>query len=112
MTGARGRRDQVLEHVAGADARELVGVADQEEVGPGGHRLEERRGEARVEHRDLVDDEEVRGERVRLVRREAAGRVVLEQPVDRGGVAAGRLREALRRAARGRGEVHPARPSP
>ena len=74
VTGAPGRRDQVLEDVARADARELVGVADEQQVGPRGHGLEERRREAGVEHRGLVDDQEVGRERVGLVRRESRRR--------------------------------------
>ncbi len=60
-----------------------------------------------VEHRGLVHDEEVGGERVGLVAGEAAaGGVVLEQAVDGGGEAARGLGQALGGAA-GRGrEVH------
>ena len=98
--------DEVFEDVAGADGGELVGVAHEEEVGAGGHGLEERGGEAGVEHRGLVHDEEIGGERVVFVGGEAAaGGVPLEEAVDGGGEAAGGLGEALGGAAGGRGEV-------
>ena len=72
----------------------------------GGDGLEEGGGEADVEHRGLVEDEEVGGEGGVFVGREAAGGgVVFEQAVDRGGEAAGGFGEALRGAAGGGGEV-------
>ncbi len=68
--------------------------------------LEEGGGEAVVEHRGLVDDEEIGGEGRGFVRNEAAaGGVVFEQAVNRRREAAGGLREALCGAARRRGEV-------
>ena len=69
----RARVDEVGEHAPGADRRQLVGVADEEDVAVAG-RAEERVRELEREHRRLVDDHEVVvvGERLVLVALEAA----------------------------------------
>ena len=66
-------RDEIREHAAGADRRQLVGVADEQDVAVAGG-AEERVGELEREHRRLVDDHEVVvvRERVVLVALEAA----------------------------------------
>ena len=48
--------DQVLERLARADRRQLVGVADEDDVGRLGQAAEQHLGQAQVEHRGLVDD--------------------------------------------------------
>ena len=107
--GGAFRANQVLQHVAGADTGQLVGVTNQEEMGADRHGLQERGGEAGVEHRDLIDDQKIGGEGVRLVHGEAArGALVFEQAVDGRGLSAGRLGEALRGAAGRRGEMNAA----
>ena len=84
----------------------MVGVADEQEVRARWDGLEEGGGEAVVEHRGLVDDEEIGGEGRGFVRNEAAaGGVVFEQAVNRRREAAGGLGKALRGAAGGRGEM-------
>ena len=102
-----GYSDEILEDVAGADAWELVDVADEEQVRARRHGLEQRGGEARVEHRGFVEHEEVGGERSGFVGDEtAAGGIVFEQAVDRRREAAGRLGEPLGGAAGRRGQMH------
>ena len=61
------RRDQVVQHVARADGRQLVSVAYEQQVRPCRHGLQERGGKAGVEHRGFVDDEKIRRERAVLV---------------------------------------------
>ncbi len=101
-------RDQVLEHVAGPDRRELVDVADEQQVRAGRHGGEQRRGEPGVEHGGLVDDEEIGRQRRGFVDGEAAlGGVEFQQAVDGGGKSAGGLGEALGGPAGGGGEVDP-----
>ena len=105
----RGRAgiDEVAEHVAGADGRELVDVADEEQVGRARDRAQQGRGELGVQHRGLVDDHEVGRERVLGVGGEAAfERVELEQAVDRRGLHARGFGHALRRAAGRRAQRH------
>ncbi len=55
---------QVCEHVARPDARQLVGVAHQEQVHSGLHRLDQLVGQQRVEHAHLVHHDQVGLERV------------------------------------------------
>ncbi len=56
--------DQVLEGLAGADRRQLVGVADEDDVGRLGKAPEQDLGQPQVQHRGLVDDDEVNRERM------------------------------------------------
>ena len=53
------RLDEVVEHAAGADRRELVDVADEQHVRARPDGGEQRLGQAHREHRGLVDDEHV-----------------------------------------------------
>ena len=64
--------DEVLEDIAGADRGQLVGIAYEQQMGARRYGLEQRGGEARVEHRGFVDDEKIRGKRRGLVGGEAA----------------------------------------
>ena len=101
-------RDEVGEHPAGADRRQLVGVADEQHVTVA-RGAEERVGELEREHRRLVDDDEVVvvGERRVLVPLEAAdeGRV-RERTMDRHRVVSCEIAHAPRRLPRGRAEQH------
>ena len=98
--------DEIGEHAAGADRRQLVGVADEQDVAVAG-RAEERVGELEREHRRLVDDDEVVvvRERVVLVALEAAlERRVAERAVDRHRVVAREVAHAPRGLPRRRAE--------
>ena len=68
--GARG--DDVGQHLARPDRRQLVDVADQDQGRPSRHRLEQRVHQRHVDHRDLVHHQQVAVERVLLVALEAA----------------------------------------
>ncbi len=86
---------------------ELVDVADQDQAAVVRHRPQHVVGEHRVEHRRLVDDQQVGRERVLAVAVELPGlRVELEQPVEGGRLGAGGLGHALGGAAGGGGEQH------
>ena len=92
--------DDIPEHIAGADRGQLVGVADQQQLATGRHRLQQRGGEADVEHRALVDDKEIGLQGVVLVALEAAV-LPLEQAMDSPRLAADDLAHPLRRPAGG-----------
>ncbi len=86
----------------GPDRGELVDVADQEERGTGRQGAHQRLHQQDVDHRRLVDHEEVAGERVLLVALEAAIlRVGLEQAVDGLRLDAGGLGQPFGGSARG-----------
>jgi len=57
--GYDGGLDEVGEYGAGADAGELVYVADEDEVGAGGDGVEEFVDEGEVDHAHFVDDDDV-----------------------------------------------------
>ena len=106
-TGTRVRLDQVVEHAAGADRRELVDVAHQQHVRARADGAEERLGQAHRQHRGLVDDEHVgAGDRVLGAAREALVGGVLEQSVDRRRRRARDLGQPPRRLAGGRAQAH------
>ncbi len=93
------------ENAAGADRGELVDVADEHELAVQRQRLEHVVGEHRVDHRRLVEDDEVGFERVRGVAVEPELlRVELQQAMDRLGLPARRLGHPLGGPARGRRE--------
>ena len=56
--------DNVGEHLTGADRRELVYVADDQQRGVIGHRLHQRLHQQDVNHGGLVDDQQIAVERV------------------------------------------------
>jgi hypothetical protein len=99
--------EQVAQDLARADARELVHVADQQQVGAGRDRLDELVGQQQVEHGGLVDHHQVGLQRPVLVEGGLAARAQLEQPVQGLGVHPGQLRQALGGPAGGRGQDHP-----
>ena len=90
--------DQVLERLAGADRRQLVGVADEDDVGRLGQPAEQHLGQAQVQHRGLVDDHQVDRQRPAGPEGRLAPRHPLEHPVDRLRLVAGRLFQPPRRA--------------
>ena len=105
--------DDVGEHLAGADRGQLVDVADDQQRRALGHRLEQRVHQQHVDHRRLVDDQQVAVERMLAVSLETAALGVdLEQPVDRLGLDPGRLGHPLGGAAGRRAEQRSSRPWP
>jgi len=88
--------EQVGQHVARTDAGQLVRVADQHEPRGGSHGLEQVVRQRDVEHRDLVDDDQIGFERVLGIVQPALGLgVVAEQAVHGLRLTPGRFREAL-----------------
>ena len=95
--------DDVGQDLTRADRGQLVDVADDQQRGIVGHRLQQRLHQHDVDHRGLVDDQQVAVERVVAAALEAAALGVdLEQPVDGLGLEPGRFGHALGGAA-GRG---------
>ena len=96
--------DQVAEHPTGSDGRQLRRVADDHQVRRIGQRRDQRRRQFDVQHRCLVDDDQVRLDLVvRVVvedrTRRAGGRWPgAEQPVHGGRVVPGELLQPLGRA--------------
>jgi hypothetical protein len=76
------RADQVAEDLARPDRGELVHVADQQQVGAGSDGPGELVREDHVDHRRLVDHDQVRVQRVAGVELRVAARLQLQQPVD------------------------------
>ncbi len=72
---SRSTADQVAEHRSGLDGGELVGVADQDQLGVGAHCFQQPGHQRQRDHRGLVDDDEVVGEVVVPVVPETAVRV-------------------------------------
>ena len=93
------RGDQVGQHLPRADRRQLVDVADQKQRRfrrqGGEHRLHQRQ----IDHRHLVDDQEIAGQRALGAPPKAAPRLGFEQAVQGPGVPPGALAEASRGAA-------------
>ena len=109
--GQRGHRDatgrqQIAEHPPRADGRQLVGVAHEQDVGALADRGEERPGQPHVEHRRLVDDEEVGVDRVGRPARRALARHPFEQAVDGRRLGARALGEPPCRLAGRRAQPH------
>ena len=69
----RPRADDVGEHAAGLDARELIAIAEQDQTRIGAHGLEQAAHLRQVHHRDLVDHDHVGRQGVALV---MAGRAI------------------------------------
>ena len=63
--------DELGERLAGADRRELIGVADEDHVGALADGAQQRDQQLEVRHRGLVDDQQVAAERIVLVVRRA-----------------------------------------
>ncbi len=98
------RGDQVLEGLARSDRRQLVGVADEDDVGRLGEAAEQDLDQAQVEHRGLVDDHQVGRQRMPRLEGRLAARAPLEHAVDRLGGVAGCLLEAAGGATGGSAE--------
>ena len=101
--------DQIGKHVARADARQLIGVADEHKAAARAQRREQRAHQREVDHRGLVHNERIGLERFLFAfgERHLAGLVVeghAEHAVDGLRVAVAELAHALGGAARGRGE--------
>ena len=105
------RADQVCEHIARADTRQLVGVAHHHKAAAGFERRQKRAHQRKVDHRHFVHDHRVRLERLFLVFSEGdlAGDLVpahAEQPVERLRLFAADLAHPLGGASRRRGKHH------
>ena len=78
--------DDIAQHVARAHRRQLVDVADQQQMGAGRDRLQQAVGEQQVQHRRLVYDHHVGSQRIVLVAPETKStfpaRTELQQAVD------------------------------
>ena len=100
------RAQDILEDRARADGRQLVDVADEDDVRALRHGGEEIIHEHDVHHRDFVKDDDVGLQGIVRVLREhrALAALRFEHAVDRHSLAACRFREALRRASRRRAE--------
>ena len=59
--------DELGERLARPHRRQLIGVADEHDVGPGAHRPEQRDHQLQVGHRALVDDQQVAFQRRVLI---------------------------------------------
>ncbi len=81
-------RDDVAEHGAGLDRRQLRGVADEDQLRVRTNRLDEPRHHRQSDHRRLVDDHDVVRQAVAAVMAEAAvaARPPAEQAVKRRGL--------------------------
>ena len=102
-------RDHVAEHVAGADARQLIHIADQHQVRARPDGPHQAVGQHQVEHRGLVHNDQIGVERVGLVPGEAQQAVLrldLQEAVHGLGKLAGGLAQTLSHATGGTGERH------
>jgi hypothetical protein len=87
------RRDDVGQHLAWPDRRQLIDIAHEQERGLVRHRFHEGLHQHDIDHGCLVDHQQVAVERVVVAAFEtAAPGVDLQQPVDGLGLEAGRLR--------------------
>ena len=98
-------RDQIGEEIARSHGGELVRVADEEDVAMSGDRLEKGGHQAQIDHRGLVDDEEISRERAMAIAGKSHDRLILERAMQGEGLAPRALGEAFRRASR-RGAEH------
>src|SRR5258707_3541295 len=100
--------DDVRQHLSGADRWKLVDGADDQQRSAVRHRLQQRLHQHDVDHRGLVDNQQVAVERVVVAPLEAATfRIDLQQPVDGLGFEAGCFAHALGGAAGRRAEQEP-----
>ena len=90
----------------GADGRQLVDVADEQQVGPGGDGFDEFVGQDQVEHRGLVDDEEVDVEGMVPVEGGVAAGAQRQEPVDGRGGLPGEFGEPFRGPPGRRDQLH------
>ena len=105
-TGSVCPREQVAQHLAGADRGQLVHVPDQQQVRPRRYRLDQLVGQDHVDHRGLVHDDQVGVEwRGSASNSGLPARPQLQQAVDGGRFVAGQFGQPLGGAA-GRGGQH------
>ena len=105
--------DDVGQHLAWPDRRQLIDVADQDQGCPGWHRLEQAVQQRHVDHRDLVHDQQLAIQLVLLIALEAAARRVgLEQTMQGLGLEAGGLAHPLGGPAGGCGKGDALRSGP
>ena len=97
--------NDIVEDIAAADAGQLIGIADEEDVRIAGNGPDEGAGEVVVEHAGLVDDDKAGFEWILRVYGEAApGGVELEEAMDGRRMGAGGLGHTLGGSTRGRRE--------
>ena len=97
--------DDVGQHLPGPDGGQLVDIADDEQRRVVGRRFHQRLHQHDVDHRGLVDDQQIAIEGIVGVALEPAGLGIdLQQPMDRLGLDARRFGHALGGAARGGAE--------
>ena len=103
------RGDDVLQHRARTHGRKLVHIAHEDQPRTDRHGGQQGMHQKDIHHRHLVDDNDVRLERIRLIavkghafRRILRRRSHLQHPVNRRRLVPGSLRHALRRASCGR----------
>jgi hypothetical protein len=95
----------VGEHVPGSDGWQLVDISNDQQRCVVRDRFHERLHQHDVDHRGLIDHEQIAIERiVRVAFEAAAPGIDLQESVDRLGLDAGRFGHALRGAARGGAE--------
>ena len=101
----RPRGDDVGQHLARSHRGKLVDVADDQQGGVVGDRLQERVHQQHVHHRRFVDHEQIAVDgTVRIPPEAAGGGIDFEQPVDGARLESRRLGHAPRRPAGGRAE--------
>ena len=87
--------DDIAQDIARAHRRQLVDIADQQQMRRGLQRLEQAVEEPQVEHGGFVDHQHVNGQGIALVVFEAPVRRVPEHAVDGAGVDAGGFGQAF-----------------
>ena len=103
--GNRLALEDIRQHAARPDRRQLIGVAHQQQMRFGVDRAHQPIGQQDIEHRDLIHDDEALGQRALLVVAEVVGmRLELQQAMERAGGASGRLGHAAGGASGGRGQ--------
>ena len=103
----RGGTDDVAEHGAGLDRRELARVADEDQARVRAHRLDQPGHQRQRHHRGLVDDHDVVRQPVAAVVAEAAvaARAPAEQAVQRRGLELEQRAAGSRRSTSSRGRL-------
>ena len=109
VTGKRPERQQPGEDIAGADAGELIRVANQQEMCARCQRFDELIGEEHIEHTGLVDDHQIGVERVFWAPPGLTTGAQLQNAMQGPRRMPGGLRHAFGRPAGGRGQ-HAAQP--
>ena len=103
--GHSARADDVGQHLPRSDGWQLVDIADDQQRRVVWRRFHERLHQHDIDHRGLVDDEQIAIEGIVSVAFEpTAPGIDLQEPMDRLGLDSRRFGHALRRAARGGAE--------